>query len=339
MINKIYEFVRGFIKNNLWFFIGLFLIVLLNVVKIPYEVMLPGGTIDLTDRVSIDGETVDLDGSFNMAYVTVIQGNIPYVLFGAILPDWDVEKMSTKTYDKEVVENENLINRMYLQSSKFAAKKAAFDAAGIDYKLGNEHTYVTSIEKEAKTELKIGDDIIKVNENVVKNTDEILEFVKNTKVGEKISLEVFRNDKKKVVGSEIIEINGEPKMGISVLSMAEIDTEIDIAINSKDSESGPSGGMMMALMIYNAITEQDLTHGKKVVGTGTIESDGTVGMIGGIKHKIIGAVKNDADIFFVPKGNYKEALKVKEKKGYDLELVSVDNLSDVINYLERENDE
>lgn len=334
MINKIYVYIRDIIKRNLWFVIGLLVILILNVVKVPYEVMLPGGTIDLTDRISVDGEEVDLEGSFNMAYVTVIQGNIPYVLVGSILPDWDVEKMSIETYDKETVEQENMINRLYLQGSKFSAKKAAFDAAGIKYDMGDEHSYVTSIDAKAKSELKVGDDITEVNGKKVKSTTDILDIVKDLKVGDKITLKVIRDEKEIEVGTEIIDLNGEPKMGVSVLTMAEIDTDIDIEINSKDSESGPSGGMMMALMIYNAITDQDLTHGKKVVGTGTIESDGSVGMIGGIKFKVMGAAKNKADIFLVPEGNYKEAVEIKEKKGYDIEIVSVKTLSDAIKYLE-----
>ena len=77
MINKIYEYIKKFIKENYLFLIALTIVILLNVVKLPYEVMMPGGTIDLTDRISIDGEEVDLKGSFNMAYVTVVQGSIP----------------------------------------------------------------------------------------------------------------------------------------------------------------------------------------------------------------------------------------------------------------------
>lgn len=334
MFTKIYEFIKDIIKRNLWFFIGLLLIILLTVIKVPYEVMLPGGTIDLTDRISIDGKEIDLEGSFNMAYVTVIQGNIPYVLVGSILPDWDVEKMNTETYDKEAVENENMINKLYLKSSKFSAKKAAFDAAGIEYDMGDEHSYVTSLDKKAKSDLKVGDDITKINGKEVKNTNDILSVISGLKVGEKITLDVLRDDKEVICSAEIIDLNGEPKMGVSVLSMAEIATDIDIEINSKDSESGPSGGMMMALMIYNALTDQDLTHGKKVVGTGTIESDGNVGMIGGIKYKIMGAHKSKADIFLVPEGNYKEAMKVKKAKGYDIEVVSIKTLDDAIKYLE-----
>ena len=90
----------------------------------------------------------------------------------------------------------------------------------------------------------------------------------------------------------------------------------------------------MALMTYNALTKQDLTHGKNIVGTGTINLDGTVGEIGGVKYKLMGAVRKNADVLLVPEGNYEEAMKVKKDKGYDIDIVSVKKLSDAINYLE-----
>ena len=72
---------------------------------------------------------------------------------------------------------------------------------------------------------------------------------------------------------------------------------------------------MMALSIYGNLTNQDLTNGKTIVGTGTIDIDGNVGSIGGVKYKLIGAVKNKADIFIVPNGeNYDEAIKIKKEK-------------------------
>jgi PDZ domain-containing protein len=92
--------------------------------------------------------------------------------------------------------------------------------------------------------------------------------------------------------------------------------------------------MMMTLMVYNALTDQDLTYGKKIVGTGTINLDGTVGEIGGVKYKLMGAVKNDADLFIVPAGNYEEAMDVKKEKGYNIDIVSVETFSDVVEYLE-----
>jgi PDZ domain-containing protein len=79
-----------------------------------------------------------------------------------------------------------------------------------------------------------------------------------------------------------------------------------------------------------------LSKGRNVVGTGTIDKDGNVGSIGGVKYKLIGAVKNKADIFLVPNGeNYEEALKVKKEKNYDIKIVGVSTLKDAINELNK----
>lgn len=335
MFNNIYVKLKKFIKENLWFFIVLTIIVAINFIKVPYEVMMPGGTIDLTDRVVVAGEEVELEGSFNMAYVSVVQGSIPYVIVGSVLPDWDVEKMDTDDYDKEEVEAENMGNRLQLINSKNAAKEVAFRTAGVPYNLGEEYTYVYDITDEANTTLKVGDDIQSVNGIVINHVDELSSLLKQYKKGDKLSIVVIRDGKEKEVSATLYaDDKGDAKIGISVLTTAEVTSDVDIEINTTDSESGPSGGMMMALMLYNALTEQDLTHGKKIVGTGTIERDGSVGIIGGVKYKVMGAEKNGADVFLVPEGNYKAALAVKEEKGYDIEIVSVKTLDDAIKYLE-----
>ena len=53
---------------------------------------------------------------------------------------------------------------------------------------------------------------------------------------------------------------------------------------------------MLALQIYNKLTKKDITKGRNIVGTGTIDKDGRVGDIGGIKYKLRGAVKKRANI-------------------------------------------
>ena len=91
---------------------------------------------------------------------------------------------------------------------------------------------------------------------------------------------------------------------------------------------------MTALTVYSYLTDTDLAKNKTVVGTGTIDKDGNVGEIGGVKYKLIGAVKNKADIFLVPNGeNYEEAIKVKKEKNYDIKIVGVSTLKEAINEL------
>ncbi len=93
---------------------------------------------------------------------------------------------------------------------------------------------------------------------------------------------------------------------------------------------GPSGGLMMTLALYDQLTPDDLTGGRKVAGTGTIGCDGGVGPIGGIEQKIAGAEEAGAEIFLAPAGNAAAAERVAE----DIEVVSVATFDDALRYLE-----
>lgn len=108
-------------------------------------------------------------------------------------------------------------------------------------------------------------------------------------------------------------------------------------ININESTTvGPSGGLLQTLAVFNSIIEEDITKGKKIMGTGGINLDGEATIIGGVKQKVITANLYAADVFFVPSVNYKEA-----KEQYDLlkdptyDLVKVETFNDVLNYLKK----
>ena len=63
---------------------------------------------------------------------------------------------------------------------------------------------------------------------------------------------------------------------------------------------GPSAGMMFALAVYDKITPGAMTGGQMIAGTGTMAIDGTVGPIGGITHKMVGAKEAGAGWFLAP---------------------------------------
>ena len=127
--------------------------------------------------------------------------------------------------------------------------------------------------------------------------------------------------------------NGNLTIGIYLAILKNVSTKEEVTYVFKNNESGSSRGLMCALEIYNRITDFDITKGDIIAGTGSIEADGTVGDIDGVKYKIKGAVKNKAKVFIVPSGNYDEALKLKEKNNYDIELIKADNLHNVIENL------
>ena len=71
----------------------------------------------------------------------------------------------------------------------------------------------------------------------------------------------------------------------------------------------------------------------KIIGTGTIDSEGNVGIIGGIKYKLIGAVNNKAKIFLCPKDNYEEASRLAKERNYDIIIKSISTFDEAIKYL------
>ena len=57
---------------------------------------------------------------------------------------------------------------------------------------------------------------------------------------------------------------------------------------------------MFSLGLYDTLTPEDLTGGRTIAGTGTIDPEGRVGPIGGIADKVIGAERAGATVFLVP---------------------------------------
>ena len=322
------------IVEHLKDFLFVFFVLFIAFGKLPYNVEMPGGIINLTERVKIDGQKIPLKGSFNMAYVSVVQGSIPYILYGLISNDVDVVKTQDSLLENETIEEANRRNKLFLEQSKNAAVLAALKEAEIEYEIKNRKTNVLYIYKDAKTTLEVGDNIIECNDNKVDSIQDIVKAIDSKKIGDTISFKVVRFGKVKKATAKIIDVKGEKKINVVSLTTFDIDSLRSVELDSFATESGSSGGLMMSLMVYSGLTNRDYTLGKKVAGTGTIDENGKVGEISGIKYKIIGAVRNKVDIFFVPSDNYKEALQVKKEKDYDLKIVKVDSLREAINYLE-----
>ena len=94
---------------------------------------------------------------------------------------------------------------------------------------------------------------------------------------------------------------------------------------------GPSGGLVFSIGLVELLTEMDLMQGRHIAGTGTINTQGVVGSIGGINEKILSAKKVGATIFFAPVGNAEEIAKAPE----GIKVVTVATLAQAISYLER----
>jgi PDZ domain-containing protein len=105
---------------------------------------------------------------------------------------------------------------------------------------------------------------------------------------------------------------------------------VDVEIDSQNI-GGPSAGMMFTLEIIDALTDEDLTHGRRIAGTGTINEDGEVGPIGGMKQKTFGAIDAGAEYLLVPAANYEEAA---DAAGDDIVVVRIETIEDALTFLD-----
>ena len=84
---------------------------------------------------------------------------------------------------------------------------------------------------------------------------------------------------------------------------------------------GPSAGLAMTLGVIDALTSGSVTGGHTVAATGTIDSQGDVGDVGGVAQKTVAVENAGATIFLVPPQEYKAALS-KIRPGLQVYAVS-----------------
>lgn len=332
MLNKLYEYIKKDIKQNYKGYIIFLLIVPWLFITFDYNIYAPGGLIDLGDRIEIDTNN-KIDGSFNMTYVSAKKGILPAILLSYIIPSWDLVSLDESRIEEE---NEDEIikrNQIYLKETSYDAIIAAFKEANMAYEIENINLTVSYIFEEAKTNLELGDIIKKVNNTKITDYKSLQETIKKLKIGDVINITVNRNNKIIETSATLIESNNTPVIGISLTELKDIKTNPEVKYIFKNNESGASRGLMCALEIYNKITEYDLTKGDVISGTGTIDENGKVGAISGIKYKLSGAVKKGAKVFIVPTENYEEALKYKKERNYDIEIIEANTLHNVIEKL------
>lgn len=329
MINNI----KKFIINNYYYFIFVIVIFVLFFIKFPYYIDAPGGIINVNDRIKTD-EKYEESGSFNLAYVSEYDANLVTLFIAWLNKDWEIIKEEDVLLDNETSKDYNTRDKLLMEESISNAINVAYNKSNSKLDILNKKIKVAYIYEESNTDLKVGDEILEVNNKKINSKEEIKDILSNCSIGDQISLKVKNNNKEYYRKAKLIEYEGETIIGLMIVQVNDYNLKPNIEVQTNKRESGPSGGLMLALSIYNKLTNKDITNNLTIVGTGTIDIDGNVGDIGGVEYKLKAAVKEDADLFIVPNGdNYDEAIKVKKKNKYKIKIVGVSTFDEAIEYL------
>lgn len=325
--------IKKYIKDNYLFIISCLLLIFLFNYHLPYYINMPGGTIKVNDRIECK-KCSDINGSLNMLYVTEYEATVPTYLLSLVIPNWDLERISEQQISNETPEDIYNRNRLMLENSVDNAIYVAYTNSNKEIKIKSKKNIVIATTK--NNGLNIGDEVLKINGKEIENIEEIRNIIQNSAVNKKLLFKVLRNNKEEDIQVKVIKQNSKKMIGAVITTDYDYELDPKIKLKFRSSESGSSGGMMLALSIYTKINDQDIIKGRKIAGTGTIDYEGNVGKIDGIKYKIMGAHKDKMDIVLVPKENYKEAISVAEKNHYKLKIVKVETFKDVIDYLSKD---
>ncbi|MFI5889219.1 PDZ domain-containing protein [Actinoplanes sp. NPDC051513] len=290
------------------------LAVLVMAAPLPYVVLKPGPTVNTlgssngTEVIKVtNAKTTESSGQLRLTTVNV-QSQVELV--------WAISSWFSKkdaVVPRELIyppgQTEKQVEQQNAQEwtdSQESAVTVALTKLGYPIQ-----TYVKSVSPDgAATGLLQADDVITAVDGAKVTTPTgLTDAVRSKPAGTTFTVSYARAGKP---GSVKITTKADPKDGKTPRLGVEIDTKqphpFDVEIDL-DKIGGPSAGLMFTLGIMDKLEPEDLTGGKIIAGTGTIDDDGNVGPIGGIPQKLVGAKGAGAQIFLVPKDNCAEALK------------------------------
>jgi PDZ domain-containing protein len=308
---------------------------LLTAVTVPFVALGPGPTFDTLGEVEgkqvVDIKGADLhptSGHLNMTTVAQSDG----LTLGQALQLWlsgdeqlvprDLVYPPDKSKDE--IDKDN--------AGDFKQSEDSAEYAALGYLKYPEAVTVQNVTDPGPSagKLKDGDAIDLVNDKPVANLEEFTALLKATKPGEQIVIDYRRKDKSLGTATITLGKNADRDygfLGVGVVSAPWAPFTIDFNLANI---GGPSAGLMFSLAVVDKLTTGDLNGGKFVAGTGTISSDGKVGPIGGIEHKMYAAQEAGATVFMVPAENCDEA---KSAHDTGLQLIKVENLAGAIDGL------
>lgn len=311
-----YRLSRKSVYTLVGVFIGIALAAVLSMVGLPYVVMQPGpisntlGKIEGQQLITVKGtETYPTRGALDFTTVRVLGGpgdkvNAWELLWAAIDPTSDVydeELIFPKGLTSKQVEEENTAEMVGSQQEAIAV---ALKALG---KPVTERVTIAQVAKDAPSASKLekGDQIVAVDGQPIRSSEDVRTAIQKHQPGEPVTLRLRRDGSLVEVAATTRASDGRATIGVFL--GRDFDFPVDVQIHAGDV-GGPSAGTMFALGIYDTLTPGALTGGQQVAGTGTIDSSGAVGPIGGIRQKLVGARDGGAHWFLAPADNCDEVV-------------------------------
>jgi len=219
-----------------------------------------------------------------------------------------------------------------MSRSQEIAVTVALRSIGYRVRIRNRGAEVASVlpDLPAHGMLEVGDVIVRARGRRVRSRDDLLSAMRPVRPGDRVGLELIRDGERRRAHLDTVAAEDDRNravFGIVVVQAADFTFPVDVEIDAGDI-GGPSAGLAFALDVVDELG-REVDRGRRIAVTGTLDLDGKVGTIGGVKQKAIGAREADADMFIVPDGNAAEARRHAE----GLRVVAVSSFREALSKL------
>ena len=320
--------------------IVVFLIALMPIglIKTEYYFMSPGPPYQWEiDYGNNDNYT--FEGNLYQLTVRRDEANVFVYLWSLINESYDLYPREVILPDGVTPQELSEISIQNMRTSENVAIAVALKNVGYEIESKGDGVAVVGLLEDSpvKDKLKKGDLINSINNTDISSATEFISNLRTYSIGETVSIGLLREIDGvkeqiyiKTTLIEHVEYEGEPMVGFLATTVNErFDFPFEIDIKT-GNVGGPSAGLMMALNVYNNLIPEDITDSKIIAGTGTIEIDGSVGPVGGIKQKIIAAKRAGAELILVPVANFEEAQPFETDK---TAIVAVDSFDEALSVI------
>ncbi len=333
-------------NKKLWFFVlAMALIVFISTYRLDAYISRPGDAYELSPLVEVEGRDADDEGTLSLMTVTMFNATPALYVMAKFQEGYKILEPGQVRSPHESDEEYNVRQLKLMSDSQVNALKVAFEQADLPHEVTTKGVFVMNVLEDgaAAGKLSPGDHLLEIDGQAFGSMEEFLEYLATKAAGDEVDLLIERNDRRLNQTVVLAPLPTEPEragIGISFVEDKAIETTPSVTIDS-DTIGGPSAGLMFTLEILNQLLDEDITHGYDIAGTGTMESDGKVGRIGGIDQKIIAADRAGIEVFFAPDdshgsnqpSNYDVALETAQEIESDMDIVPVATIESALDYL------
>jgi PDZ domain-containing protein len=307
------------------------LVFALNFYKLPVVALSPGPMEDVLSQLKVQGSTVyDSKGKLYLTSVG-IDDNVRFYEALLDMANHDVELLPRglvypDQQDDQEIDRENA---QAMDVSKETATVVALRQVGYDIEPSGVEITEVLAGAPAHGKLKPTDRILEVDGRKVRSTDQVRAAIRSHKAGERVTFKIERIGRTSAVPVTPQQVDGEPRVGILLRDVFP-SLPVKVSIETQNHIGGPSAGLMFTLSIIDKLTEEDLTGGRRIAGTGEIALDGGVLPVGGVAEKLVAVDRMGVKTFFIPEGN---CAGVRGRVPRGLRLVKVANVKDALRFL------